>query len=124
MVNPEEIDDNQERLGCLFAPNGKVTKTWNVVLIILLLYTAIIMPYRISFVEFVWYDDWFYVELVVDALFFTDFLVNLNSAYRVEDDVLVTSRKTIFCTYLQGWMMLDIIAMIPFNLIDSALSGE
>ena len=77
-----------------------------------------------SFIDFVWYDDWFYMELVVDALFFTDFLINLNSAFRGEDDELITSRKVIFLTYLRGWMILDIIAIIPFNLIESGLSGE
>ena len=39
------------------------------------------MPYRMAFVEPVMWDSWFYVELVIDVLFFMDVIVNMNSVY-------------------------------------------
>ena len=35
----------------------------------------------------------------------------------------MTNRYTIFCTYLRGWMMLDLLACFPFNLVVNEDSG-
>ena len=107
----DEFDSQEEEppTGCLFHPSGNFNGIWNIVLVLILLYTAIVMPYRLAFAEFVWFDEWFYIELCVDALFFTDFLVNLNTAI-YEDRQLIVSRKVIFLTYLRGWFFLDILA--------------
>jgi hypothetical protein len=67
-------------------PESKVKKFWNVILTILLLYTATVMPYKISFIDVKWGDTWFYFDLVIDSLFFTDFLINCVSSYYDSDD--------------------------------------
>ena len=108
----------------LIHPDGKVKMAWNGVLVLILLYTAIIMPYRLAFIDHVWFDTWFWVELTVDALFLMDFLVNLNTAYFNIDGDLVVSRRRIFLMYLRGWMLLDLLAVIPFNLIESAANDS
>ena len=60
------------------------------------MYTATIMPYRMAFIDPVWGDAWFYLEITVDALFFIDIVVNLNSAFYNSERELILSRRTIF----------------------------
>ena len=58
------------------------------------------MPYRMAFIEPVWLDAWFFIELTVDILFMVDVIVNLCSAFYDSEGELVTDRKIIFLTYL------------------------
>jgi hypothetical protein len=91
-------------------PDGKISFIWNMLLALLLLYTATIMPYRMAFVEPVLFDTWFFIELVVDVGFVTDVFVNLFSAIYDVENKLVVNRKRIFMNYLRTWMILDIVA--------------
>lgn len=62
---------------------------WNSLLVILLIYTATVMPYRLAFKETVYYDGFTILDLVVDSLFFTDILVNFVSPYYDADNQLI-----------------------------------
>jgi hypothetical protein len=78
------------------------------------------MPYRMAFIDSELYDDWFWVELSIDILFFIDVLINCNSAYLDNEGVLVTDRKRILYNYAKGWLVLDIVACFPFSFVDSS----
>ncbi|MEE4248579.1 MAG: hypothetical protein V2I33_24640 [Kangiellaceae bacterium] len=68
---------NRERTPfCVIHPASRFKSLWNIVLVILLLYTATIMPFRMAFIETDWYTPWFFIELVIDALFVVDIYVN------------------------------------------------
>lgn len=69
VVKIEEDDDNKFP-NCMIHPDGRLKKFWNIILSVLLLYTAIVMPYRMAFVASKMWDTWFFVELTVDILFF------------------------------------------------------
>lgn len=102
---------------CVLLPNHTFKNVWNAILALLLIYTATIMPFRLAFVDGESYDRWWYLDILVDALFFIDILVNINSAYLDNEGQLVTNRCKIFVKYLKTWLLLDIVACIPFNLI-------
>ena len=77
------------------------------------------MPYKMAYIDSEIGDEWFIVDMTVDALFFIDVLVNCTTAYQDEmEGTLVTSRKKILLNYLRSWMILDIIACFPFGLIE------
>ena len=67
-----------------------------------------------AFVESNMYDDWFYVELVIDGLFFLDLILNFFSAYYTNDGTLIISRERVAITYARSWFALDLIAWFPF----------
>ena len=94
-------------------PDDSYYKSWTWVVTMILLYTAFVTPARIALSE---EDslDWFVSDLVVDGLFFIDFLINCFLAYHDEENVLVVSRWRIFVHYLTGWMLLDLLSWIPF----------
>lgn len=100
----------------VFNPDGRIMTTWNMIVFCLMMYTAIIMPYRVSFVD---QDsvDWTAIENVIDMIFFGDILVTLNVAFYNSENILITSRKLIFFTYLKSWLLVDLAASFPQNLV-------
>jgi hypothetical protein len=99
-------------------PEDKIKIFWNFYMGVLLVYTAIFMPYVLSFIDTRNGDAWFCIDLLLDFSFCIDVIVNLCSAYYRNDGVLVCSRKVIFITYLKSWMILDVVSCIPFSLFD------
>jgi hypothetical protein len=63
----------------LMIRNGsRFHKFWGLVIIVLLIYTGFVMPYRLALME----DDtnlsFFYIDTIVDFLFIFDIIVNFN----------------------------------------------
>jgi hypothetical protein len=85
---------------------------------ILLLYTAIILPYSTCFIdeEIPFFDNF---DLVLDAFFMLDIIINFFSAYNNETGVIIDDFKLIISNYLQFWFYLDFISSIPIELISA-----
>lgn len=77
-------------------------------------YTITVVPYRIAFpgVDTLF---WRVVDLTIDSLFLLDVLINVFSAYYINDEEIEVSIKKIFLHYLKTWMIFDILASIPFQ---------
>ena len=86
---------------------------WDLVLAIVLIFSSVMVPYRLAFVE---EDDlkWEIINLVVDLMFTFDIVVVFNTAYYDDDYKIVEDRKIIAKTYLKGWLIIDAGAVIPF----------
>ena len=99
-------------------PDHNPRRRWDLSMSLVLLYTATIMPYRIAF-ETESSEVWTAVEYTVMALFFVDLCLNFLTAYYRQDGELVTSVPYIARHYAAGWLIIDLIACVPFNLIGS-----
>jgi hypothetical protein len=51
----------------MFHPSSKSKSVWNVIIVLLLIYTATVMPYKLAFIDAGPDSPWFVIELVVDA---------------------------------------------------------
>lgn len=102
----------------LFLPASLVKNLWSVIYLLLMLYTAFIMPFVLAYIDDG--EPWMIIEPVVDGLFFLDILVTFNSAFYNAAGELVISRKVICLTYLKSWFVLDLLACFPFY----ALPGD
>lgn len=102
----------------LIKPDSRFRRVWSYIIMILLLYTASFIPYRIAFEEIVYFDALTIVDCISDFIFMIDIGINLFTTYMLPDGKLETSQKQIFLRYLRGWFILDIVASIPFTLID------
>lgn len=58
---------------------------WNFVVVALLLYTFIIMPWAIAFEEIDKDHMLYYVDIIVDTLFVLDIMINLNTYFISEE---------------------------------------
>ena len=93
-IDEEVAKEELEHISrCLIHPNKKPKTIWNLLLISLMFYTAVFMPYKIAFVDSEFGDAWFFIDLIVDSLFAIDIIVNCFSAYYDKDDFIVTDRK-------------------------------
>ena len=69
--------DSQKSKTCLIMPHHKLKGVWTMVIIVLLIYTAIFVPYKIAFVE---ESGLAVLDVLVDVLFGIDIIINFLSA--------------------------------------------
>ena len=105
-------------------PQGNFKRIWNIIVILLLLYTATITPYRNAFIESKAFDDWFYLEIVIDVLFMVDVIINLLTAHERFDGSFETSHKKMFVIYMKSWLLFDVVASIPFTIVEYFLETD
>ncbi|XP_020618939.1 potassium voltage-gated channel subfamily H member 7-like isoform X4 [Orbicella faveolata] len=121
--------------------------TWDWVILILVLYTAIEVPFVSAFVlarddegKHAAEDaslDFFetlrrrypeaypllYTDLIIDFLFMIDILMNFRTTYVKEGEVLITGPWKIAVHYLKTYFVVDFVAAIPWDLLASFNSG-
>lgn len=91
---------------------------WDAWVCVIILYSVIIVPYRIGFHDDAT-DATLIFEYCVDVMFGIDIMVNFVSQINNEDGVAVTSRKGIAARYLRGWFLIDLLSTIPVDLFVS-----
>ena len=95
----------------MISPECTFKKTWNILIFILLIYTAVLTPIRISFKDESAY--WLYLELTTDILFMSDIVVNFLSAYSDKNGVIVFTKRKISKNYLKSWFIIDFVSSFP-----------
>ncbi len=95
-------------------PDDKFKERWEIMITMLLLFTAIVTPYRIAFFTT---DDitWTVVDYFTDVLFGIDIVVNFFSAFESANDELIHNRRVIARTYLKSWFAVDILSILPVS---------
>ena len=84
---------------------------------IVLITTCMISPVRIAFNSKS--TGWEIVNGFFDTCFLLDILIIFNTAFYDEDFRIVENRKLIAKRYLSGWFCIDVLAIVPFDLIFS-----
>jgi len=108
----------------LFYPDGKFRQVWNSVLLVFMLYTAILVPYRIAFGETCFWDVWTVLDVLLDVVFCLDICVNFCSVAETASGRLEVRRKAIALLYLQSWFPLDFLSSFPTTAVDYAVGTE
>jgi CRP-like cAMP-binding protein len=103
-------------------PNRKFKQFWNVYVGFLLMYTATVTPFTISFYDSNSFDMWFFLDSFIDLCYIADFFINCSTAFVDQDSLIRTSRKDIVYNYFKGWLLIDLLACIPFGLITTILN--
>ena len=104
----------------LFRPNTPFRYFWSVLYFLLMLYTAFLMPVRLAYYEDEGTNEWSVLDAVVNGLFFVDILLTLNTGFYDSEGSLVMQRKKIIWNYLRSWLIVDLIACIPFASIPTS----
>ncbi len=96
-------------------PQSRRKIKWDVFVSILIVYSVLIIPYRIGFdVEargFAYGFDWF-----VDGMFFLDMVLSFRTAYYSGDELIVNN-SMIVRTYLRSWFAIDLVSTLPIDLM-------
>ena len=72
-------------------PDDICRQLWDIVLTLLLAYTALITPYQVAFIEYS--SVWEIIDLTLDLLFAMDVIINCFTAYFDHEDNLIIDRK-------------------------------
>ena len=90
-------------------PDSRFKTYWNLIITLLLLYTASFVPYRIAFID----DNptaMIVADTIMDMLFLGDIFVNLVSAYEDKKVGLEVRHKQIAIKYMKSWLFLDVLS--------------
>lgn len=98
---------------CLIYPENKYKKIWDLYVTVLLIYTAIAVPYTVCFN--INREDSFNIgfDLTIDFSFLVDIILTFFTVIEQGDQV-VTNRCQIAKSYLKGWFLIDTFTTIPF----------
>lgn len=103
-----------EKSKFLISPDSNVKKFWDLIMIVLLLYTATYVPYRITFLEVE--ENYGWLETTIDVLFGMDIFINFLTPYEKFNGTYQYSLKKIARNYIFGAFFIDVIATVPTHL--------
>ena len=103
----------------LLHPNSNFKLLWACFICVIVLYTAIVTPVRIAFLE----DEgpssvtYWVFDAIADVCFLIDIVINFSSAEEIDGGILLTDRKQLALRYLKSWFLVDAISSVPINLV-------
>ena len=110
----DEESENEKEIPWIILPDNPYKKMWDLLIAILILYSAIITPYEIAFSDSN-KSNWF--EIFIDILLAIDIVLTFFSAYTDDEENLVKNHKKIIKKYLKSWFIIDIISVLPISYI-------
>nr|QQY02582.1 potassium voltage-gated channel subfamily H member 2 [Cryptocotyle lingua] len=105
---------------------GPVKAVWDWLILGLVIYTAIFTPYAAAFhlleenKAIRKSGEWSTlraIDFFVDIMFIIDILINFRTTYVNKNDELISDPGRIAIHYFKGWLLIDVVAAIPFDLI-------
>lgn len=112
-----------DQLKRVILPFSRFRRMWDVLTLVLVMYTAIALPLLIAFSESEQSPIGLrVVDVFTDLVFVTDVLINFNTAYVTKDAVLEINKPAIARHYAYTWAPVDILGSIPWEII--TLIGE
>ena len=108
----------------LFYPSSRARQYWNLLITGLMLYVAIVSPYRLAFMEDVYFDGWTVFDFFLNFIFCVDIIINFFTCEELPDGTIEDRQSQIAIRYLKKWFIVDLISSVPFNLLDLVLEGE
>ena len=96
--------------------NPKKTGKWDAVMVICLVFTAIVTPYEVAFLDMSVINALWFINQLVNILFLIDMFINFFLAY-FDDEALqwIVSKRLIAIRYLSGWFIIDFVSIFPFD---------
>lgn len=107
----------------MFYPDDNRKTIWDLGISLVLIFVCFCTPYRISFVEEETIN-WTIAMYIIDLFFLLDMIIIFNTAYCQEDFKLIEDRKEIAKEYLKQWFAIDLVAILPFDLIMKLFTNE
>ena len=98
----------------IFRPNTLPLCVWSSLYLVLMLYTALIMPFRMAYYNTAEQEGWLTLEIAINAVFALDILVTLNTGYFDAEGTVVMDRRAIVKNYVTSWLAVDLLACLPF----------
>ena len=124
-MNEEGVPDvDQLAARGLIMPVGTWKEKWDLLVLLLIVYSAVVAPVRVCFGSEASGLFW-WMELGMTLCFLLDMAFSFNTIYfESAGGRWVISRVEIAQTYLRGWFWIDAPGSVPVELIDLAFDGS
>ena len=105
---------------CMLFPPGPRKTSWDIMMLVLILYSCVSVPYRIGMGVDAEGGMWIF-EVVVTCFFMTDVGLTFCTAY-LDGDQFIVSRPMIADNYLKGWFIIDLSSSFPLEIIEVVMA--
>ncbi|XP_016297630.1 potassium voltage-gated channel subfamily H member 1-like isoform X1 [Sinocyclocheilus anshuiensis] len=93
--------------------------TWDWVILILTFYTAIMVPYNVSFKTKQNNITWLVVDSIVDVIFLVDIVLNFHTTFVGPAGEVISDPKMIRMNYMKTWFVIDLLSCLPYDVINA-----
>ncbi|XP_049867040.1 potassium voltage-gated channel subfamily H member 8-like isoform X8 [Pectinophora gossypiella] len=90
---------------------------WDWLILIATFYVAVVVPYNASFVDEGHPRISVTSDVVVEALFIVDIVLNFRTTFVSKKGEVVSDWKAIALNYIRSWFVVDLLAALPFDLL-------
>jgi hyperpolarization activated cyclic nucleotide-gated potassium channel 2 len=97
----------------LILPDNRKKMYWDIFIGLLLIYTAIFLPFFVCFDV----DTSQTMDIVIDLSFMIDIIVTFFSSVK-ELDRYIVDKKIIAKNYIKTWFFIDILTTFPFQIFE------
>ncbi len=110
---------------CMINPERWPRELWNFFQAFLLIYVAILVPYRIGFdIDVKIFTPGWWWELFVNIYFIVDLLLNFYTGYYDADDMLEMRKNKVAQNYLKFWFWIDCVSCFPIDYVMMLFSAK
>ncbi|TMW66208.1 hypothetical protein Poli38472_003973 [Pythium oligandrum] len=95
-------------------PDTKYKRAWDILVTLCVVYTAIVVPYRVCFKRDA-SGGLAAFETSMDVAFFTDIILNFITGARLPNGDVTYESRVIVGSYLRGWFAIDFLSTVPFD---------
>lgn len=97
---------------------------WDVLMTLLLLYLALVLPFRYAFLQDKDTNDPLEeVDRYLDWIFILDIFLNFRTTFSTDDGVDVVRPCLVARHYLRTWFVIDLVSSVPYDQIADNLPG-
>jgi len=121
---PEQVNVIRQALAAqqlTFDPDSEGYLKWMVVMFVTYIFTALVTPYEVAFMNNMEQGALFVINRVIDIIFSMDIFINFFLRFKVPARnarryVWVYDRRMIALKYLRCWFWVDILALSQFDI--------
>lgn len=126
---PDQVDLIRQALKPrqhLLDPNCTYLKYWDTIILFALLYTSIVTPYEVGFMDSTGVTGLFIFNRGIDVLFLKDMIMQFflkTQVHELKGTVWIKDRKKIAEKYLKGWFFIDLFSILPFDVLGMVMDN-
>jgi potassium voltage-gated channel Eag-related subfamily H protein 7 len=110
-------------------PTSKWMRKWNGIMALLMLFTSIVTPYEVAFLETICpqnkIDILFLINRLVDLVFVTDIIINMHLSYYDNHRAMWVGKLPLIRRhYVCGWFTIDFLSTIPYDCLGCFMDAD
>lgn len=117
IVNRSKPKNEEKKWRCIIPERNTLKMCWDYFILLCVIFVSLVLPYRFAF-DFKEHKVYHLIGYLIDFSFLIDISLTFISADFDEEEFRdIEDHKEIAVRYLKGWFIIDLISIVPFDLI-------